>query len=54
MCRREIQINTRYCGGTGRHLGLKIQFWKQSTGSTPVSSTNMVISPLIMTKRKDA
>lgn len=24
------------CGEIGRHEGLKIPFWRQSTGSTPV------------------
>ena len=26
----------RHCGEIGRHEGLKIPFWRQSTGSTPV------------------
>ena len=26
----------RRCGEIGRHEGLKIPFWRQSTGSTPV------------------
>ena len=27
------------CGGIGRHPGLKIPFWQQSTGSSPVTGT---------------
>ena len=32
LCRR---------GGTGRRVGLKIQFWQQSVGSIPSAGTNL-------------
>ena len=33
----------RRCGGIGRRAGFKIQFWRQSVGSTPTTGTNMTI-----------
>lgn len=35
----EIQTTTRYCGGIGRHSGLKIPWGKLREGSIPSSST---------------
>ena len=51
MCRREIQINTRYCGGIGRHPRLKISCFVRM-GSSPISSTTRISS--LLAKRKDA
>ena len=30
------RVSVCRCGEIGRHEGLKIPFWRQSTGSTPV------------------
>ena len=53
MCRGEIQTKTRYCGGIGRHKGLKIPRLVH-TSSSLVSSTTCCFAPFIMAKRKDA
>ena len=36
VVRFSVQQFISHCGEIGRHEGLKIPFWRQSTGSTPV------------------
>ena len=56
MYHSEIQIKTRYCGGTGIHDGLKIH-WEKSL-RVQISSVAPIylicFTPFIIAKRKDA